>query len=111
MEGEVEKAFKEMKNRKACGVDEVPAELWKGLGERRIRDITSLCNLIYESSDWLEDFMTTIMVPVEKKSNTLKCEEYRTTSLISHAAKILLRVVNGRLWKTREINWGRAVWF
>ncbi|XP_075237042.1 uncharacterized protein LOC142333606 [Lycorma delicatula] len=98
LEGEVEKALKEM-NRKACGDDEVPAELWKGLVKRGIRDMTSLCNFIYESGDWPKDFVTTIMVPIKKKSNTLKCEEY---SLILHAAKILLRLLNGRIYGRLE---------
>ncbi|XP_075225735.1 uncharacterized protein LOC142326889 [Lycorma delicatula] len=111
MEGETEKALKEI-NRKACGVYEVLAELWYGLGERRIRGITSLCNLIYESGYWPEDFMTTIMVPIEKK-NTLKCEEFRAIiSLISHTARILLRVLNGRLYGRLERSIGEdKFWF
>lgn len=97
MQSEVEKAMKEMRNRKACGVDEIPSELWKGLEDYGIRDITSLCNMIYESGVWPNDFLTTIMVPLEKKRNARKCKDYRTISLISHAAKVLLRILNRRL--------------
>ena len=94
---EFEQALKEMRNGKATGTDEIPVELIKCLGDGK-REILHLCNEIYEKGDWPQDFTETVLVPLQKKSNARKCSEYRTISLISHSAKILLRILNRRLY-------------
>lgn len=53
--------------------------------------------MIYDSGEWPDDFLTMIMIPLEKKNNARKCTDYRTISLISQAAMILLRKLNKRL--------------
>ena len=90
---EVELAIMEMKNGKATGVDGIPIELVKSLGEGK-KEILSLCNKIYSEGEWPEEFMETVLLPILKKSNAKECKEFRTISLISHTAKILLRILN-----------------
>ncbi|KAJ4429004.1 hypothetical protein ANN_26000, partial [Periplaneta americana] len=85
----------------ATGVDGIPIELLKCLGEDK-KEILSLCNKMYEKGDWREDFMETVLLPVPKKNNAKKCNEFRTISLISHSAKILLRILNRRLYSKIE---------
>ena len=86
---EVEIAIKEMKHGKATGVDGIPIELVKCLGEGK-KEILSLCNLIYNEGEWPKEFMETVLLPIPKKSNAKKCKEFRTISMISHTAKIIL---------------------
>ena len=97
---EVELAIKEMKNGKAT-VHGIPIELVKCLGEEK-KEILSLCNKIYNEGEWPEEFMNTVLLPIPKKSNAKKCKEFRTISLISHTAKILLRILNRRLRSKME---------
>ncbi|KAJ4434176.1 hypothetical protein ANN_22724, partial [Periplaneta americana] len=70
---EVELLLKEMKNGKATGVDGIPIELVKCLGEDK-KQILSLCNAINEKDEWLEDFMDTVLIPILKKNNAKKYE-------------------------------------
>ena len=46
---------------------------------------------------WPDDFTKTVMIPLPKKNNAIKCEDYRTISLISHASKIMLKILTKRL--------------
>ena len=85
-----------MKNGKATGVDGIPIELVKCLGEGK-KEIMSLCNKIYNEGEWPEEFKETMLLPIPKKSNAKKCKEFRTISLISYITKILLRILNRRL--------------
>src|SRR6266576_3275615 len=73
---------------------------------RGIQEIVKLCNRIYTTVEWPKDFVRTVMIPIPKKQGTRKCEEYRTISLISHAAKIMLRILNRRLGRKMEENAG-----
>ena len=98
---EIDLAIKEMKNWKATGVDEIPIELVKYLAEGK-KEILSLCNMIYNEGEWPEEFMETVLLPIPKRSNVKKCKEFRTISLISHTAKILLRILNRRLHSKME---------
>ncbi len=75
----------------------------KPLGEIATGELTKLTNQIYTTGVWPEDHTKAIMIPLEKKKNTNKCEEHRTISLISHASKIPLKALADRLMnKTRE---------
>ena len=100
---EVELAIKEMKNGKATGVDGIPIELIKCLGEGK-KEILTLCNKIYNEGEWPEEFMETTLLPIPKKTNANKCREFRTISLISHTAKILLTILTRRLRSKMEEN-------
>ncbi|XP_023225444.1 uncharacterized protein LOC111626342 [Centruroides sculpturatus] len=102
MKDEVGLAIKELKNKKSEGVDGIPAEFLKGLGKEGIEKITDLCNLIYKTGEWPEDFAQSILIPIPKKAKAKKCSDFRTISLISHASKILLKIINRRLYNKAE---------
>ena len=90
---EVELAIKEMKNGKTTAVHGIPIEFVKCLGEGK-KEILSLCNKIYNEGEWPEESMESVLLPIRKKSNAKKCNEFRTLSLISHTAKILPIILN-----------------
>ena len=97
---EVELVVKEMKNGKATGVDGIPIELVKCLGEGK-KEILSLCNKIYNEVEWPEEFME-VLLPIHKKNNAKKCKRFMTIGMISRTAKTILRIVNRRLRSNME---------
>jgi len=97
LESEVRAAIKDLKNGKASGVDGIPAEFLKALGEKGTRKVIELCQKIYEAGIWPKDFTRVVMIPIQKKVNAKECGDYRTISLVSHASKILLKILNKRI--------------
>ena len=93
---EVELAIKEMKNGEATRVHGIPIDLVKCLGEGK-KEFLSLCNKIYKEGEWSKEFTETVLLPIPNKNNAKKCKEFRTISMISHTAKIILRILNRRL--------------
>jgi len=88
LQSEVEKAIKEMRNRKATGDDDVPGDVLKLLGEGGLKILTKLINTIYETGEWPKDFTEVTMITLKKKTQATKCNDHRTISLIAHTAKI-----------------------
>lgn len=97
LESEIMAAIKEIKENKAVGADNIPSEFWKVLGERGMKELVTLCEEMYAQGVWPEDFTRVIMIPLQKKANAVECGDYRTISLISHASKILLKVLTRRI--------------
>lgn len=94
---EVWQAVKQMKENKAVGVDGIPAEFWKTMGDRGMEELVGLCQEMYEEGKWPEDFTRLVLIPIPKKENAEECGDYRTVSLICHASKIMLKVLTKRL--------------
>ena len=94
---EVVKAIKQLKTKKAPGCDGISAELIKELGPSGTDRLVGLCQDIYETGKWPEDYTRVKMVPIPKKSGTQKCGEHRTLSMISHPSKVELVIIKERL--------------
>jgi len=107
LESEILQAIQDLKIGKAEGEDGIPAELLKALQGEGEEHLIKLCKAMYNTGTWPEDFLHSTIVPLQKKPNAQRCEDHRTISLISHASKILLRVINNRLRaRTKEyIGW------
>ena len=88
LQSEVEKAIKEMRNRKATGDDDIPGDVLKFLGGG-LKIMTKLSNTIYNTGEWPQDFIEVTMIALKKKTKAKKCSNYRTISLIAHTAKIV----------------------
>src|SRR5688572_14543905 len=86
-----------MKDGKAVGVDEVPAEILKNLREKAVQEVCEICQDIYEKGKWSDDFTRIAMIPLLKKNNATKCSDFRTIRLICHASKIVLRILTKRI--------------
>src|SRR5438034_1518483 len=94
---EIYAAIKCIKNGKAAGVDDIPAEFSKILEEEALNKLEELCMEIYNTGIWPDDFTKSVMIPIPKKPNALDCTDYRTISLVSHASKILLKILNNSI--------------
>ena len=94
---EVESAIKSLKCGKSAGVDNVPAELLKHGGEATIDILTAICNKIWQTGEWPTTWTQSLIIVLPKKGNLQLCQNYRTISLISHASKIMLRIILNRL--------------
>ena len=94
---EIDKGMSTLKKGKSAGVDEIPAELITILDVNSKNELIKLSNMIYKNGDWPDDFTRSNIIPLEKKTNTNKCEEHRTISLISHASRIPLMVLCNKL--------------
>jgi len=97
LRAEVERAIKQTANRKATGPDGVPVELFKAAGDTGIDRMHRICTAIWETEEWPDEWMESVFIPLPKKGDLRKCTNYRTIALVSHASKILLRVILERI--------------
>ena len=81
LQSEVEKAIKEMKNKKVTGDDDVPGDALKLFGEGGLKIMTKLINTIYETGEWPKDFTEVTMITLKKKSQATKCSNHRKSAL------------------------------
>ena len=105
LKDEVRAAIKHLKRNKAVGFDEIPIETIKTMGEIGVDILHTICRRIWVTRTWPSDWSHSIFIPLHKKGSTKKCNNYRLISLISHASKIMLHIVNTRLqaYLSREI--------
>ena len=89
----MKEAIRHISNRKAPGCDGIPIEFLKAGGDEAIRVMMSLCHSIWKTKIWPNDWNKSIYVPIYKKGDRKECGNYRTIALISHASKILLRIL------------------
>src|SRR5688572_6866328 len=102
MREEVLAAIRDMRNGKAEGIDNIPIEILRNLGEKAMNEVVQLCQDIYNTGAWPRDFLQTIVIPIQKKQNATNCEDHCTISLLAHASKILLRIITKRLQTKAE---------
>ena len=101
MQSEVEKAIKEMRNKKASGDDDVPGDVHKLLGEGGLKIIMKFINTIYETGEWPKDFTEVTMIALKKKPQATKYSDHHTISLIAHTAKIVARILRTSILKRK----------
>ena len=94
---EVDRAIKKVKSGKAPGLDCVPIELIKAGGDKAVTIFHKLCCKIWKDESWPTDWRTSEYVPIPKKGDLQRCENYRTIALISHASKVLLIIILERI--------------
>ena len=94
---EVKAAVRELKSRKAPGLDGIPGEVLKFVGESGMKAIHHLCCKIWETCQWPTDWKSQEFVMLHKGGNIKDCSNYRTIALISHSSKVLLIIILNRL--------------
>ena len=94
---EVEAAVKSLKPGKNAGVDNIPAELLQAGGETMIDALLNVCNKIWQTGEWPTPWTQSLVITLPKKGNLLQCQNYRTINLISHASKVMLKILLNRL--------------
>ena len=94
---EVKCAIKELKKGKAPGADNIKAEQIQFGGETTAEMLHKLCNTILKAKEWPSQWTESVIITIPKKANSRKCSEHRTISLISHASKVLLKIIQKRI--------------
>src|SRR6478609_8874833 len=97
VDSEVTNAIEALKLGKAIGPDSIPAEFWKELGAKGTKELVELCKEMNVKGIWPSDFTRVVMIPLQKKMNAVDCSDHQTISLISHASKILLKILTNRI--------------
>ena len=84
---------------KASGSDGIPVELFQIL-----KVLHSICQQIWKTQQWPQDWKRSVFIPIPKKGNAKECSNYRTIALISHASKVMLKILQVRLqqYENRE---------
>ena len=82
---------------KASGGDGIPAELFQILKDDAVKVLHSICLQIWKTHPGPQDWKRSVFIPIPKKGNTKECSNYRTAALISHARKVMLKILQARL--------------
>ena len=82
---------------KAGGDDGIPAELFQILKDGAVKVLHSVCQKIWKAQQWLHDWKRSVFIPIPKKGNAKECSNYHTIMLISHARKVMLKILQARL--------------
>ena len=90
---------------KASGGDGIPVELFQILKDDAVKVLHSICQWIWKTQQWPQDWKRSVFIPIPKKGNAKECSNYRTLALISHASKVMLKILQARLqqYMNREL--------
>ena len=81
---------------KASGGDGIPVELFQILKDDAMKVLHSICQQIWKTQQWPQDWKRSVFIPIPKKSNAKECSNYSTIALISHASKVMLKILQAR---------------
>ena len=97
LECEVKWALESITTNKASGGDGIPAELLQILKDDAVKVLHSICQQIWKTQQWPQDCKRSVFIPISKKRNAKECSNYHTIALISHASKVVLKILQARL--------------
>ena len=89
---------------KASGSDGIPAELFQILKDDAVKMLHSICQQIWKTQQWPQDWKRSVFIPIPKKGNAKVCSNYRTIALISHASKVMLKILQATLQQYMNVN-------
>ena len=96
LECEVKWALGSITTNKASRGDGTPVELFQILKDDAVKVLHSLCQQIWKTQQWPRDWKRSVFIPIPKKGNAKECSNYRTIALISHARKVMLKILQAR---------------
>ena len=99
LECEVKWALGSITTNKASGGDGIPAELFQILKDNAVKGLHSICQHIWKTQQWPQYWKRSVFILIPKKGNAKQCSNYHTTVLISHASKVMLKILLARLQK------------
>ena len=82
---------------KASGGDGIPVELFQILKDDAVKMLHSICQQIWKTRQWPQDWKKSLFIPIPKKGNAKECSNYHTIALISHASKGMLKILQAGL--------------
>ena len=103
LECEVKWTLGSITTNKASGGDEIPVEIFQILKDDAEKLLHSICQQIWKTEQWPQDWWRSVSIPIPKKGNAKECSNYHTIALISHTNKIMLKILQARL--QQYVNW------
>ena len=97
LEREVKLALESITANKASGGDGIPVELLKVQKEYAVKVLHSLCQQIWKTQQWPQDWRRSVFIPIPKKGNPKECSNCSTTALILHTSEVMLKILRARL--------------
>ena len=95
-ECEVKWALGSITMNKACGDDGIPVELYQILKDDAVKVLHSICQQIWKTWQWPQDWKRSVFIPIPKKGNAKECSNHHTIALISNANKVMLKILPTR---------------
>ena len=97
LECEVKWALGSITMNKVSGGDEIPVELFQILKDVAVKMLHSICQQIRKTQQWPQDWKRSVFIPIPKKGNAKERSNYHTIALISHASKVMFKILQARL--------------
>ena len=97
LECAVKCALESITTNKASGGDGIPIELFQILKDDAVKVLHSICQHIWKTQQWPQDWKRSVFIPIPKIGNAKHCSNYHTIALISHASKVMLKILQARL--------------
>jgi len=97
LECEVKWALESITINKANGGNGIPVELFQILKDDAVKVLPSICQQIWKTQQWPQDWKKSVFIPIPKKGNAKECSNYHKIALISHASKVMLKILPARL--------------
>ena len=94
---EVKWALGSITTNKASGGNGIPDEPFQILKDDAVKVLHSICQQIWKTQQWPQDWKRSVFIPTPKKDNVKECSNYRTIALISHTSKVMLKILQARL--------------
>ena len=96
LECKVKWALESITTNKASGSDGIPVELFQILKNDAMKVLHSICQQIWKTQKWPQDWKRPVFIPIPRKGNAKECSNYHTIALISHASKVMLKILQAR---------------
>ena len=97
LECEVKWAFGSITMNKASGGDRIPPEIFHTLKDDAVKMLHLICQQIWKTQQWPQDWKRSVFIPIPKKGNAKECSNNHTIAVISHASKVMLKILQTRL--------------
>ena len=97
LECEVKWALGSITTNKASGGDGIPVELFQILKDDAVKVLHSICEQVWKTQQWPQDWKRLVFISISKKVNAKECSNYCTIALISHDSKVMLKILQARL--------------
>ena len=97
LECEVKWALESITRNKTSGGDRIPVELIQIIKEDAVKGLHSMCQQIWKTQQWPQDWKRSVFIPIPKKGNAKACSNYCTIAFISHVSKVMLKILQARL--------------
>ena len=97
LECKVKWALGSITTNKASGGDGIPVELFQILKDDAVKLLHSIYQQIWKTQQWPQDWKRSVFIPIPKKGNSIECSNCHTIALISHASKVMLKILQARL--------------